>query len=110
VRSPSGLLAQKQIRRAPIIPFHGPPEADGDAHNDGPLREWSCCGGSCRLSADDNRANHEHGDNHYDGDDHDGDDDHDEHRGYDCPGGDHDDDAADFDNNRLVTASAGDSR
>jgi hypothetical protein len=105
-------LAQKQIRRAPIITSHGSQEADGDARNDGPLREWSCCGGSCRLSADDDRANDEHGDNGYDGDDdHDehGDDDHDEHGGDDYPCGDHDG-AADVDYNRLVTASAGDSR
>ncbi len=94
-------------------PVGGSPEADGDTRNGGPLRKRSCRGvGPCGRSAHNDRANDEHRDNDYDGnDDHDEhrDDDHDERGGDDYPCGDHDNGAADVDNNRLVTASEGSS-
>ena len=65
--------------------------------------EWSCCGGSCRLSADDESANDEHGDDGGDDDEY-RDDDHHGHGDDDYPRGDHDDGAADAANNHLVSA------
>jgi hypothetical protein len=104
---------QKYVRRAPIIPSRGSPEADGDARNGGPLREWSCGGGSRRRSAHNDRANderidHHDGNDNIDNDQH-GSGDHDEHGDDEHPCGDHDDGAADLDHSRLVTASEGDS-
>jgi hypothetical protein len=97
-------------------PVHGSPEADGDARNGGPLRKWSCGGGSCRRPAYNGRANDERTD-HYDRDDNIDNDEHrngdyDEHGDDDYHCGDHDDGgggAADLDNYRLVSASEGDS-
>jgi hypothetical protein len=109
-------LAKKHVRQPPIIPSHGSPEADGDARNGGPLRKWSCGGGSCRRSAHNDRANDERTDHHDRDDDIDDDEygngDYDEHGDDDYHCGDHDDDgggAADLDNYRLVSASEGDS-
>ena len=93
-------------------PVHGSPEADGDARNGGPLRKWSCGGGSCRRPAYNDRANDERTDHldradNIDNDEH-GSGDYDEHGDDDdYPCGDHDD--ADLDNYRRVTASEGDS-
>jgi hypothetical protein len=93
---------QKHVRQAPIIPSHGPPEADGDARNGDHLRKWSCGGGSCRRPAYNDRANDERtnhygrddriDDEHRNGDYEHGDDDYDEHGDDDYRCGNHGDD------------------
>jgi len=100
-----------QVRQAPIIRSRGSPEADGDTRNRGPLREWSCGGGSCRRSTHDDRANDERTDDHdrdnIDNDEH-GSGDDDEHGDDDYPCRDHADiGGADLNDCRLVTASEG---
>jgi hypothetical protein len=89
-----------------------PADTRPNARSSGAFRKWSCSGScSCRRSAHNHRANDERTD-HYDhndnidNDEH-GSDDYDEHGDDDYACGDRDDDDANLDNSRLITASEG---